>query len=227
MNLNRIIRLANIFCSLAESELNDLPKDSENKDTILFNIEQLETYQARKEYAEENLEHLSSGSSRIVYLSPDKSIIKIAKNDKGIAQNKAEANPKMKSDYLNKIISHAKNYSWIETNYLDKISEKEFEDMTDIKFDDFGSAIRYILKDENGSSESSSYKASSTKKKPSKFIENSKIFKEIARIGKEFDLVPGDIARISSWGKKDGHPVLIDAGLTREIFEEFYEDSSS
>ena len=48
------------------------------------------------EYAEANLQHISSGSSRVIYKSGDKAI-KLAKNDRGVAQNKAEANPKMKS----------------------------------------------------------------------------------------------------------------------------------
>jgi hypothetical protein len=39
--------------------------------------------------------------------------------------------------------------------------------------------------------------------------------------------MPGDLARISSWGTKDGRPVLIDAGLTADVFANFYEDDSS
>src|SRR6185369_16062136 len=111
MNPNKLLRFANLFYSLAAGE--ELPSDSDDLKVVLSNIEGLETYNARKNYAERNLKHLSSGSSRIVYLTPSKTIIKLAKNDKGIAQNKAEANPAMKSKYLNKIINCAKNYSWL------------------------------------------------------------------------------------------------------------------
>jgi len=216
MGINRIVRLADIFYVLAASKSEELPKDSSNLKTVLKNLEKLETYQARTKYAEKNLKHLSSGSSRIVYETDNKTIIKMAKNDKGIAQNKAEANPKMKSKFLNEIISQAKNFSWLETHYLEKIIEKDFKKMTDIDFDDFGDAIRYGLKDISDSSKS----------KPKHFgeISKSEIYKEMKRIGEKFKLMPGDIARISSWGTKNNCPILIDAGLTKEVFEDYYED---
>lgn len=218
MNPNKLLRFANMFYSLAAGE--ELPSDSKDLKVVLSNIEGLETYNARKNYAERNLKHLSSGSSRIVYLTPEKTIIKLAKNDKGIAQNEAESNPKMKSKYLNQIISYAKNHAWLETHYLDKITEKEFEQMTGLAFEDFGDSLRYGLKDVSGNKEA---------EKPENFdkVSKSDIYKELVDIGERFKLLPGDLARISSWGTKDGRPVLIDAGLTRDIFDEFYEDSSS
>ena len=207
-----------MFYSLAAGE--ELPADSDDLKTVLNNIEGLETYAARKKYAERNLEHLSSGSARIVYLTPSKTIVKLAKNDKGIAQNEAESNPEMKSKYLNKVISRSKNNAWVEVCYLEKITEKDFEEMTGLKFEDFGDSIRYGLKKVSGNTD---------KDKPENFDEVAKsdIYKEMKDVGEKFKLLPGDMARISSWGEKDGQPVLIDAGLTRDIFDEYYEDSSS
>ncbi len=218
MRPNKLLRFATMFYSLAAGE--ELPEDSDNLKTVLSNIEKLETYNARKKYAERNLEHLSSGSSRIVYLTPAKTIVKLAKNDKGIAQNEAESNPEMKSKYLNKILSRADNNAWLETCYLEKISEKDFKEMTGLDFEDFGEPIRYGLR-----------KVSDNKdiEKPKNFekVAESDIYKELKDIGEKFKLLPGDMARISSWGEKDGKPVLIDAGLTKDIFDEYYEDSSS
>ena len=215
---NKLLRFANIFYSMASSE--KLPPDSKDLRVVLKNIEKIETYQARKKYAEKNMKHLSSGSSRIVYETKDGTIVKVAKNDKGIAQNKAESNPKKKSKYLNTVISHAKNYSWMETHYLDKITVKEFENMTGLKFDDFGEAIRYGLKDVSGNTDMG---------KPKNFaeVEKSEIYKDVKDVGEKSKLMPGDLARISSWGTKDGRPVLIDAGLTADVFADFYESSSS
>jgi hypothetical protein len=214
MNKNipdRLLKFSSYFLRLAEKE---------SLSTILKNIEEMDTYSARKEYAEKKLSHLSSGSSRIVYLTPGKTIVKLAKNDKGIAQNKAEANPKMKSKFLNKILSSANNCAWIEVPYLEKITEKQFEEMTGLKFDDFGESIRYGLRDVSGNTD---------KEKPDNFaeVEESDIYREMKDIGEKFKLMPGDLARISSWGVKDGKPVLIDAGLTADVFEDFYEDSTT
>jgi hypothetical protein len=219
MRPDKLLRLANMFYALA-SESEELPPNSDNLKAVLSNLEKLETYAARKKYAEANLKHLSSGSARIVYLTPSKTIVKLAKNDKGVAQNQAEANPKMKSKYLNPIISCARNHAWCETHFLDKITVKDFEEMTGLNFDDFGLAIRYGLRNVSGNTD---------KEKPERFDEVAKsdIYKEMKDIGEKFKLLPGDMARISSWGTKDGKPVLIDAGLTRDIFDKFYEDSSS
>lgn len=216
MDPKKLLRFANSFYSMAMSE--ELPENSKELTTILNNLEKLETYSARKKYAEKNLKHLSSGSARIVYLTPEHTIVKLAKNDKGIAQNRAEANPKMNSKYLNKIIKSAKNNSWLETYYLDKVTTKQFEELTDLDFNDFGECIQFALKDVSGSS----------KEKPKNYddIKNNDFFKEMIRIGKQFKLLPGDMARISSWGEKDKNPILIDAGLTREIFDQFYESTS-
>lgn len=218
MNINKLLRFATTFYSLAVKE--EVPPDTKDYPSFLSNLQKLETYQARKQYAENNLKHLSSGSARIVYLTPSKTVIKLAKNDCGIAQNKVEANPKMKSKFLNEIINRADNYAWIETHFLDKISKHEFEEMTGVKFDDFGDAIRFGLKDVSENSDI---------KKPTNFakVEKTGIYKEMKRIGEEFKLLPGDIARASSWGCKNKHPVLIDAGLTRKVFDEFYEDEGS
>jgi hypothetical protein len=218
MHPNKLLRFATMFYSMAMGE--EIPADSKELKTVLANIENLETYAARKEYAERNFTHLSSGSSRIVYLTSRETIIKLAKNDKGIAQNEAEANPKMKSKFLNKILSCAQNAAWIEVPYLEKITEKQFEEMTGLKFEDFGESIRYGLRDVSGNTD---------QKKPDNFakVEKLDIYKEMKDIGEKFKLMPGDLARISSWGTKGGNPVLIDAGLTADVFEDFYEDSKT
>jgi len=218
MHPNKLLRFANMFHSLAASE--ELPADSKELKTVLSNLAKLETYNARKQYAEKNLTHLSSGSSRIVYLTPGKTIVKVAKNDKGIAQNKAEANPEMKSKFLNEILGHATNYAWIETCYLDKITTKQFEEMTGIPFSDFDEAIRFGLKNVSDNKDL-------TKPKNFDRVSDSEVYKEMKRVGERFKLMPGDIARISSWGTKDDRPILIDAGLTAQVFADFYEDDSS
>lgn len=218
MDIHKLVKLANLFYAIA-ADKEELPENSDNQKTILKNIEGLETYKARVDYAEKNLKRLSSGSSRVVYILPDDSVLKLAKNDRGLAQNKAESNPKMKSKFLNKIIRKADNHAWINTTYLDKITEKEFEKLTDVNFKDFGKAIKYGLKSLSGS----------TKKKPENFedIEKTKLYSELYRLGKEFKLLPGDMARISSWGCRDNHPVLLDAGLTKDIFDKYYDTGNT
>jgi len=214
MDNNKLLRFASIY-SLAAAEKEELPENSKNLKVIKKNIEGLETFNARKRYAEKNLKHLSSGSSRIVYLTSDKTVLKLAKNDKGLAQNKAEASPKVRSKYLNKILSYSEDFSWIETVYRKKITEKQFKKQTGVDFDDFGDCIRYGLKSIS----------KSEKEKPSIFedVSKSSIYKEMEEVGKKNKLMGGDLARISSWCTDGEKPILIDSGLTKDIFEKYYE----
>lgn len=214
MDLFKLLKLAESFLSLAGKTKEELPKDSDDQNLILSNIEKLESYAARIKYAEKNLKHLSSGSSRVVYQLQDGSILKLAKNDRGLAQNKVEGNSEMNSLYLNKLIKKAKNHAWINVPFLNKITEKEFENLTGLNFKEFGKAISYGLKEVSGVEE--------VEPKNFKNISNSKIYKELDKLGKKFKLMPGDMARISSYGEKDGRPILIDAGLTKEIFDKYY-----
>ena len=217
MTINRILKLADFFYSLAKAE--ELPANSKDLNTILKNIERLETFNARKKYAKKNLKKLSSGSSRTAYLTAANTVIKLAKNDKGLAQNKAEANPLMKSKFVNKPLRKAKDFIWIEVDYLEKITEKDFKEMTGIDFGDFDECIRYGLKEVSDNSD----------KKPKCFdkVSKTEIYKELKSIGSKFKLMPGDLAKISSYGSKNGKPILIDAGLTKEVFDKHYSSSSS
>lgn len=213
MNSDRLLKLANHFCKLA-TESEELPANSKDVATILKNLSSLETFKARVDYAEKNLDHLSSGSSRVVYTMPGKKeVLKLAKNDRGVAQNKIEA--KLKCKYINKTTKACSEGCWKISPFLDKITEKEFKELSDIDFEDFGEALSYGLKDVSGTSA----------KKSKNFDEISKteMYKDLVKCSKEYDLMPGDLARISSWGQIDGHPTLLDAGLTREIYDKFYE----
>jgi hypothetical protein len=204
MRYNNILKLANVFYSIATDSLNNILKEISN----------LETFQDQVDYAEKKLDHLSSGSSRIVYKTSDGTAIKLAKNNKGLAQNEAEAKLKLKSDYINKVIKSDKNFKWIEVPLLEKITEKEFEELTSFKFKDFEKAMGVEI--------------SSKKTKPKNFddISKSELFKDMVKACKKHNLLYGDIVRISSWGQKNNKPILIDAGLTKKIYEEYYDSQS-
>lgn len=181
--------------------------------SILDSLSKLETFKDQIDYAEKHLDHLSSGSSRIVYKTSDNTVIKLAKNSKGLAQNKVEAKIKFDSKHINKIIKSDKKFAWIEVPLLEKITEKEFEKISDLNFKEFCDAISHEM---------------SSKKKPKNFdkISKNELFKDVVALCKKYDLLYGDIIRISSWGKKDDIVVLADTGLTTKIYNKFYDKSS-
>ena len=214
MTFDNLTRRINTFFRLA-TEAESVPKASKDVDTILKTLSKLETYTARVEYAEKCLDHLSSGSSRLILTMPDgKEVMKLAKNDRGVAQNIVES--KVKSRYVNQTTSSDPKGVWKLSPFLDKITEKEFKEIVGCSFKDFGEAIRYGLKDISGSDV----------KKPKDFsdIEKLEIYREIISVAKKHDLMPGDLARISSYGQVGGRPIILDAGLTKDIYDEFYEN---
>lgn len=207
MGIEQLIKSISFFYKLATSE--------QNISEILKKLSGFDTFKDRVDYAEDNIEHLSSGSSRVIYVLPDKTVLKLAKNERGIAQNKVEANPEMKSKFINKTLKADKNGYWKTSPFLEKITEKEFEEITGISFKDFGDAISYGLKDISEDKDA---------KKPKNMekIKKLDLYQDLVKLGKRYRLMPGDMARISSWGKVDNHPTLLDAGLTKDIYKEFY-----
>jgi hypothetical protein len=182
---------------------------------ILKELSSLETFKDRVAYAEKHLKHLSSGSSRVIYITSDNQVLKLAKNERGIAQNIAEGNPKMVSKYINKTTKQDKDGIWKISPFLDKITEKEFQQMVGIPFKHFSEAISYGLQDVSGNSHP----------KPEGFeaVAKTDLYQELVEIGERFHLMGGDLGRVSSWGREDDHPVLLDAGLNRQIYDFYYD----
>lgn len=210
---NFILKKAELFLKLAK-EKEELPADSKNIKTILNNLSGLQTFSARIEYAERNLKHFSSGSSRVIYVLPNKKdVLKLAKNESGLAQNKAES--KVKSKHINKTTKFDKDGIWKISPLAKKITETEFAELTGFNFKDFAECIEYGLKN-----------ISEDKvKKPKSFeyISKSDIYKDLVSAGKKYKLMPGDLARISSFGQIGELVVVLDAGFDRKVFEEFYD----
>ena len=209
MKTNHFVVLAKLFCYCA----------SESKiEEVLKELSSLETFKDRIDLAEKELKHLSSGGSRIIYVMDNGEVLKLAKNEKGLAQNKAESNPDIKSQYINKTIKSDKDGVWKTSPYLDKVTEKQFEELCGIGFKDFGKAISWGLK-----SVSSSDKSDEKKPEGMEDVWKSDIYKELVEVGKKFDLMPGDLERISSWGTDGKVPVLLDTGLKLDIWNKYYE----
>lgn len=207
MKYDQLFKKASIFYALASKNKQVSLQD------ILKHLSKLDTFQDQIDYAEKHLKHLSSGSSRIVYKTDRGTVIKLAKNSKGLAQNKAEVNLKFKSKHINNTLDFDKKYIWIESPFLKKITETQFEKLTSLNFKEFCEAIEFDLSDK--------------KKKPKNYekIIKTQIFKDVIEICEKHNLCYGDIVRISSWGSKDKVAVLADTGLTKSIYDKYYEKS--
>lgn len=123
---------------------------------------------------------IGAGSGRVVYDLDNGYVLKVSKNAKGIAQNKAEykiSNSGI-SDVFAKVIDVSDDYKFL---VMEKASKaKNFN-------------IR-------------------------KHIITNSIFKEL----ESTNLLPADLERNASWGIINKEPVIIDYGLTDEVYNEHY-----
>lgn len=180
----------------------------------LNEIDKLKSFDEMKKFAKKHFEYIAQGSSRIIFKLDDGTILKLAKNEKGLAQNFVESNPKMKSFLKPKMIKSSKDKFWINVEFLTPIKEKEFEKLSGMSFHSFNKTLEFDSK-------------SGKSTEPDQDVEKNKIYKEVLRLNKEFDLTCGDLTKISSWGKsKEGKLKLIDTGMTHEIYNEFYRGKS-
>lgn len=156
---------------------------------------QLSKFKERKDFANKKFKLLDKGSARIVYLIGDKYVLKLAKNKKGIYQNKKEIEiqeSKKYNDIIANIVEYDENNYYIITEKADKITEELFEDKTKLRADDFFYYLRFDKKQDG---------------------KNKKFFDRVNSLIKEFKLDRFDISDISSQGLLDEKPIIIDYGL--------------
>jgi hypothetical protein len=195
-----------------------------------FNIEEFKTlksFNARIKYCEEHLKRISSGSSRIVYMIDDEKVLKLAKNNKGIAQNEVEIS--YGNDYtLDGIVAEVyesdENALWLEMQLAKKITPISFKQITGWDFNDYANII-YNYGIESGNAGRYASKKSVPDELTEKAWEDDftrGIFDYIGNYG-----VPaGDLTRLSTYGivSENGTDsvVIIDYGLTHDVYKSFY-----
>lgn len=164
----------------------------------------------KRAHCRKNLKFIASGSSRNVYELSEKYAVKFASNPAGYAQNKTEIKisktPEAKNLVAKVVASHPRG-NWIIVEKAIPIKPKLFLQHTEMDFSVFtGSVFNFYDK---------------------RKIKNNKFYKKICCLLKTADLIPGDTLKEESWGlvkRKSTEliPVLIDYGLTEEVFKKHY-----
>lgn len=163
-------------------------------------------------YASKFLSKLGQGSSRAAYQLTSRYVLKVAINEKGIAQNEAEeavyTNPKTKPITSKVYASDDKN-RWLVTDSVREFSdEKDFKNTAGIDWQTFIGQVKAAYKGKQVNATNDLVKAT------------------IATV-KENNLGIGDIQKIDHWGKtSDGRVVLLDYGYTHEVWDKHYSDSA-
>lgn len=175
---------------------------------------------------------IGKGSSRWVYQVDDYTVLKLAINEKGIAQNECEYRL-LKDDFLSIIPkvfngSDEENFQWIITEYVLPAKKSDFKKLVGVYFPliaDFCSKTDIS----RGNSPGSQQAYHELMKMYDKYEENEaliELFNDIASYAADYDRPVGDLTRIVNWGlanrKYGPELVILDAGLSYDVFDKYY-----
>lgn len=175
----------------------------------------------RIKYAQEKAKKLGAGSSRVAFVIPYEgrdTVLKVAKNPKGIAQNSEELTL-LEDWYLSKLeltiplIDYDKNNpenpTWLHVELANKAKASDFKRETGV---DLSLLIAYA----EHTSGRKSYKGIDF----SAVNEESELVQALVDFVGNYTHVPtGDLTRIVNWGVFQGRLVIIDNGLTDTSYE--------
>lgn len=186
------------------------------------------TFKSRLEYAKERSQRLGGGSSRVAFIIPDQgrdTVLKIAKNSKGLAQNEAELEI-LTDGYVSKLdiviplVDYDKENpqpSWIQTEKAEKASDTKLS-----KIMRSGRYLFYVVGYAEYLLGRSDWKANTgLEHMKSLSDEDAEIFREyatqLAEVLSATSLQAGDLDRAANWGLYNGKPVIIDLGYTESV----------
>jgi hypothetical protein len=194
------------------------------------------TFKSRLEYALQRAPKLGAGSSRTAFIIPDngrETVLKVAKNKKGMAQNEAEVDILTdgyvgKLDIVIPIVDYDKvnpQPTWIQTEKATKLNKKRLEqllycDELDGGLDDFMAAVASMLglrhswvtpmKEIKQDLEDTTM----SQEEIDVFFE---YVNEVATLVSSSSLLIDDLYNTGNWGEYNGRPVIIDLGFTEAV----------
>lgn len=193
------------------------------------------TYKQRLAYALERARKLGTGSSRvatIIEYQGRPTVLKIAKNQKGLAQNSVEADIltdgyASQLDILIPIIDYDMNNkqpTWIHTEMAQKATEKQLCAIMKCKnlwqLVDLANGII-------GKNRWMTYQdVVNTMRQQGRSDQDIETATEYANIlvdlNNSFDIQLGDFTRKANWGLFQGKPVIIDVGFNSNVRNQYY-----
>ena len=183
----------------------------------------LRNFSHRVAYCKERLKYLGKGSGRIVFEIDTEKVLKLAFNEKGVAQNEVEAQGYLQTaygDYITMRFDGHPDDLWIEMEKATKCTPAKFKSYAGVSLDDFKAYVRSVVDpDRNPRFD---YLEPNVKA----VCDDSDFCTEISEMVGSMDMHPGDLSRASTWGivHRNGRDmvVLADFGLTNTNHEEFY-----
>lgn len=189
-------------------------------------------FRTRVEYAKQRAEYVAQGSSRIAYKIPYEgrdTVLKIAKNRKGMAQNAVEART-MDDWYLRTlglfvpIIDYDEKSStptWLHFEYAEPVKDSDFVRETGVYARDL---VKYAEIVVDGVDPRRPMWAGQTK--PSGINEDSELVQDFVSFygnyGGKGSVNISDYTNPKNWGRYRGKLVIVDIGLSDSVYHKHY-----
>lgn len=188
-------------------------------------FKKLKNFAERKRYCDQHLTFLISGSGRLVYKIDDEKVLKLAKNQKGVAQCDVEINLGNDS-YLDGIVAPIYDYDenglWVEMALATKLTKSKFKSLVGYDFDEFATQIFYFY---HTTLKPSRYMKPTPSELQDEIVED-EFYSAVCDLMGSFDMPVGDLKRLNSYGivKENGKErvALIDYGLTNSVYDSYY-----
>ena len=199
-----------------------------------FNMDELNSlpsYGARVRYCAQRLTKIGAGSSRIVFAVDGEKVLKVAKNAKGVAQNKEEGED-WKQTYccFARVYDKSDDGIFLEMQAARRAKKSDFKRLTGYDFETMCEWIEYTksLYSRSARMYGGRYKNPLFDSDEwSEYLDDYNVFSGIHAYLCDYQLESvGDFERLSSWGvvSENGEESLaiIDFGLSDEVFTDYY-----
>ena len=193
------------------------------------------SFKSRLAYALDRAKKIGAGSSRVavtIEYQGRPTVLKIAKNTRGLGQNSAEAS--ILSDgyarqmgILIPLIDYDKQNpepTWIQTELAQRVSKKQLCAIMKcdnlVQLTAMARAIKGVGKYQQNYADF--VKSRLTHKSEQDIETMTEYANKLADLDSQFDVRLGDLSREANWGIYQGEPVVIDVGFTDNVSKQYY-----
>jgi len=189
-----------------------------------FNMDefkQIPNFAKRVRYCDDRLEYINSGSSRVVCKIDDTKVLKLAKNTKGIEQNKNESNQNIQNEFsiVAKTFDIGENYNFVEMELAMPCKASYFKQIIGFDFANIWAYLHNVLND-------SKYYTKKFTPEVKTEMDDNEWLAELLELVSNYSVSIGDLGRTSTYGLvyREGKPeiVVIDFGLTDKTYDDYY-----
>jgi len=183
------------------------------------------SFASRLRYAKERAKRIGGGSSRVAFeieYEGRPTILKIAKNKKGLAQNDYESS--ILDDNTLDIGIPMIDYdeendppTWIHTEKAEKMKLVQFRKFFNgMSPDELMYVVRYLVGKEG------IRVSPEDEDRYSEMMEDNETISSLVNVIGNYDISPNEFSMLSNWGIYKGEPVLIDVGGSSQVISQHY-----